>query len=282
MTIYPQNLPRMFSCITIAAIYHPPHANHRDLQSHVLHCIDHIRQRHPDSGFHITGDFNQFPDSYITRSCSMKQIVTVPTRGDNTLDKIYTNMHMLYLQPETAPPLGTSDHDVVTCEPAVSSSFYTGHKIEVTTRVMGKNERAMFAMELCSVDWTPMYHLPSYTEQHVFFYETLHDLVEKHFPHKIVIRHTGEKPWITDTFRYSVRRRQVAFKQKDEIMFRVYRNKVNRMSKYLRSQFYHNKVADLKDVNPAQWWREVKKLTSSTPTKPTSRLQYMADNNSPG
>ncbi len=103
-------------------------------------------------------------------------------------------MHMLYLQPETAPPLGTSDHDVVTREPAVLSSFFAGQKVEVTTRVMGQNERAMFAMDLCSIDWTLLYHLPTYAEQHDFFYVTLHNLVGKHFPLKTTVLHTGEKP----------------------------------------------------------------------------------------
>ena len=111
----------------------------------------------------------------------LKHIVTNPSRRNNILDKIYTNMDMLYRLPVVMPPLGSSDHHVVTCEPTVSFQFSTGNKVVVNTRVMGPNERVMFSMELRNLNWFAMYNMVSYNEQFAFFKETLNSLLDKHF-----------------------------------------------------------------------------------------------------
>ena len=178
VTVFPQCLPKYFTCLTFAAINHPPDADHRVLQSHITHAIDHIRQTHPQSGLMLCGELNHFPDSHLSKLCQLKQIVTNPTRGNNIPDKIYTNMDMLYRLPVVMPPLGSSDHHVVTCEPTVSSQFSTGNKVVVNTRVMGPNERAMFSMELRIFNWFPMYSIVSYNEQFAFFKETLNNLLD--------------------------------------------------------------------------------------------------------
>ena len=58
----PPKLPREFTCLVFGIIYHPPGADHRALQTHLLQSMDTVRRSHPQSGFIITGDFNQFPD----------------------------------------------------------------------------------------------------------------------------------------------------------------------------------------------------------------------------
>lgn len=278
VTIFPQKLPRQLSNITVGVIYHPQTAEHFQLQSHIVKCVDFVRHIYPQTGLIITGDFNQFPDSRLKQLCQVKQIVTVPTRGKNTLDKIFTNMDMFYCQPTTAPPLGTSDHDVVTCEPAVSASFSTGQKVTVNTRVMGDNERAMFAMDMRSIPWNQVYSLSSYHEQYVFFTLSLLELIDKHFPIKSVVRHTNDKPWVTDTFRYAIRRRQRAYKAGDMITYAYYRNRVNRLSKTLRPDYFKNNVAGLKSSNIAKWYQGVKQLMFGASSASTTPMQQLADN----
>ena len=272
VTVFPQCLLKQFTCLTFAAIYHPPDADQRVLQSHITHAIDHIRQAHPQSGLMLCGDFNKFPDSHLTKLCQLKQIVTNPTRRNNILDKIYTKMDMLHRLPVVMPPLGSSDHHVVTCEPTISSQFSTGDKVIVNTRVMGPNERAMFSMELRNFNWFAMYNMVSFNEQFAFFKETLNNLLDKHFPPKSVIRHSSDKPWVNYSFRFVIRRRQRAYMQGDAESYNRYRNKVNRMAKSPKTEYHNNKVASLKHVNPSRWWREVKELTSSMPSGGVSSL----------
>ena len=76
---------------------------------------------------------------------------------------------------------------------------------------MGPNERAMFSMELRNFNWFANYNMVSYNEQFAFLKDTLNGLLDKHFPPKSVIRHSSDKPWVNDSFRFLIRRRQMAY-----------------------------------------------------------------------
>jgi len=58
---------------------------------HIITAVDRIISQHPHAGVVIVGDVNTLDDQSI-RSYPLKQLVHVPTRGQATLDKIYTNI----------------------------------------------------------------------------------------------------------------------------------------------------------------------------------------------
>ena len=60
-----------------------------------------------------------------------------------------------------------------------------------------------------------MYSIVSYNEQFAFFKEKLNNLLDKNFLPKSVIRHSSDKPWVNDSFRFVIRRRQRAYMQGD-------------------------------------------------------------------
>ena len=113
----------------------------------------------------ISGDLIHLPDRYLSTHYRLKQSVTVRTRGDATLDKIYTNMEIHYEQPHTGCPVGNADHNVVICEPLIDLKFISGHRQIVTTKVMGQNERVVFASDFMKIKWEDLYHIPSSEEQ---------------------------------------------------------------------------------------------------------------------
>ena len=61
--------------------------------------------------------------------------------------------------------------------------------------------------------------------------------MNKCFPYKFVLRHTTDKPWITDNFR-SLVRRQRAPMSGDLRQFQKMRNMVNRAAPKLRHDFF--------------------------------------------
>ena len=61
----------------------------------VLNCLDRVTQKHPYVGVILCGDFNQLNDRFIV-SYPLKQIVSLATRRNNILDKIYTNIADYY------------------------------------------------------------------------------------------------------------------------------------------------------------------------------------------
>ena len=73
----PNKLPRNVTNICICAVYHPPGPNNRLLKEHLAKGIDQYFSRSPNGGILILGDFNQFPQSYVTSlRRDLKQIVT--------------------------------------------------------------------------------------------------------------------------------------------------------------------------------------------------------------
>ena len=277
ISLRPPKLPRQFTHITIGVIYHPPDADNRTMINHICQCLDYILQHHPRTGIILSGDFNHLPERQLKAHYHLKQIVTVPTRGEATLDKIYTNMDKLYRSPVTSCPIGSADHDVVICQPYFNSDFKKGHSQIVHTRVMGHNERVMFATDLQRVKWEVLYRLPTCEDQLQYFTTTIHELIEKHFPQKTVTRHTSDKPWVTDRFRDLIRRRQQAWMSGQRVLYRFYRNKVNRLSKTLTKNYYDDCIAGLHTSKPRNWWKGMKELLGFGKSGDDNALLHLAN-----
>ncbi len=259
ITLRPKKLPREYPHLLVGVIYHPT-TQHREMTEHIIKSVDHILSHHPVCGIVLVGDFNQLPDHGIISQCKLKQIVTKPTRENATLDKIFTNMILLYSEPSVLPKLGTSDHSMVLMKPSIRNSFKTGQKYSVTTRCMGPNEKALFSHDLQHVNWAPLYRTEHCQDQFDFLMETIHTLYEKHFPLKEVTRHSSDKPWVTDAFRCLVKERQDAHHKGQVDKYKQLRNNVNRLSKSLRSRFYTTKVSHLKAEKPKLWWKHINAL----------------------
>ena len=83
-------MSRKISHIAIGVVYHPPDVGSGPMTSHIINSIDSIFQQHPYAGVMLLGDFNTLNDKSLT-AYPLKQLVSEPTRGKATLDKIYAN-----------------------------------------------------------------------------------------------------------------------------------------------------------------------------------------------
>ena len=120
LAVRPAWLPRNISVIILAAVYFPPKSlakTRDDLIEHITTTAQLLQAKYDNPGFMILGDLNTFPDKELTRALTFKQVVKVPTRGKNTLDKIITNVQKFYEPPVSLPALGNSDHLSVLWEP---------------------------------------------------------------------------------------------------------------------------------------------------------------------
>ena len=117
LKIMPKKLPRKFSCIHIACIYFTQMTEYAKMREHVITCVDGVIRKHSECGVILTGYFNQMNDSFLRTHYKFSQIVNVATRGQAILDKIRTNMNMVYSKPVTVAELGTSDHNMVLLKP---------------------------------------------------------------------------------------------------------------------------------------------------------------------
>jgi hypothetical protein len=89
-------LPRPLSAIAVCVVYNPPPPPGRSAEE----------QR--DCRITFLGDFKNFDVSHLTRSLSLKQIVSSPT-----LDLVINDLHDLYDKPCILAPLGSADHNII-------------------------------------------------------------------------------------------------------------------------------------------------------------------------
>ena len=84
-----EKLPRKYSCIMLACIYHPPGAENWSMREYMINSLDTILRGSPDCGVILTGDFNQFKDTFLHTHYVYKQLVKIATRNFAILGKMW-------------------------------------------------------------------------------------------------------------------------------------------------------------------------------------------------
>ena len=96
--ICPPRLPRGISSFVVGIVCHPPRAGYSDRQmsDYLLESLSKIEALFPDCGLVILGDFNNLNSTRLKNAYGLKQIVPFPTRGQNHLDLVFTNLNAFY------------------------------------------------------------------------------------------------------------------------------------------------------------------------------------------
>ncbi len=123
------------------------------------------------------------------------------------------------------------------------------------------NGKNLMAHALTNFDWSVLETINDIDLKTSYFSNCITTLLNVFFPVQTVQRGQNDKPWITDKFRRLIRCRQHAWLNGDRSQYNKLRNRVNRLSKQLRLQFYHRRIQGLRTSNPHEWWRQTKKLT---------------------
>lgn len=109
---------RDFTTILLVVVYIPPSSNNSDRNkalSELYHAICEQQTTHPDGFLIVAGDFNHAD----LKSMLLKthQHVNFSTRGNNTLDQVYTT-HKGGYRGSPLPHIGLSDYTTVMLIPA--------------------------------------------------------------------------------------------------------------------------------------------------------------------
>jgi hypothetical protein len=139
--------------IILGVIYHPLGSDDIDLQTHITENFDSILSSHPNSGIILNGDFNQFKHQRLCSCLSLKQIVNQATRGNNILDKVFTNISKYYDTPNVVAPLGSSDHNSIVLKPFMSHANSNSRSFHFVRDARPSNRRVV-REKLCQVNWS--------------------------------------------------------------------------------------------------------------------------------
>ncbi len=145
------------------------------------------------------GDFNPtsngFQNRYLKIHCNLKQVVKKATRGNNTLDLIFTNISGFYQVPCILAPLSTSDHCIVIWKSRDPCNT-KGKVLNIKRRDMRQANINAFGAVLESYDWHEILFGGTIHEKVNTFIGTLNSMVETFFPESTSRRHTKDKPFI--------------------------------------------------------------------------------------
>ena len=117
----------------------------------------------PSAGLLISGDYNLLDlKALLSVECSLRQIVTFPTRGNRTLDIVVTNMSGLYGVPEPLPPLQPddpahaepSDHAGVLVHPLQTLQYEVRTKEAKVIRRFPESKMNTFGQIVGSESWS--------------------------------------------------------------------------------------------------------------------------------
>ena len=122
--LQPHRLPRGYSCLIIAVVYHPPTSDDEYLNSYLLDTLGIIESSFPQAAVIITGDFNRLNISHLKCQFQLKQLINFPTRGEAILDLILTNLKHFYEVPTRLAPFGLSDHYTISLIPKERKKNY--------------------------------------------------------------------------------------------------------------------------------------------------------------
>ena len=117
--IRPTRLPRGTPCIIVGIIYHLPSSDDKVMLRYLTTTLISVESLYPGCGILLADDFNQLKIRRLLTQFKMKQLVHTPTRGNNILDLIITNMYQVYDHNfvHSIPPFGLSDHNGVLLRP---------------------------------------------------------------------------------------------------------------------------------------------------------------------
>jgi len=233
-------IPKCF--LLVISLYHPFWNNKEKHEEAIfcvtsiidfcmLNCLDPLKAR-----IVICGDFNDLRSfqNEISSLTNCKQIVQFPTRGDNTLDMIFTNFPCMNL-PRCIPPVGKSDHTCVLWCPTRKSRVSVKKKV----RKYSKSSIASFHSFLNSVDWMSyLQHISDLDVAFTTFHDSLFAVFDFFFPFVYVRIRATDKPWVRPSLKNLINARDRAYSCGQTAKYLRLRKEVLVHIKYLKAKFF--------------------------------------------
>ncbi len=265
----PFYLPREFTAIVIVAVYIPPCANAKDALRELYSAISEQQTNNPDGFFIIAGDFNHA--NLKTVLPKFYQHVNFATRGNNTLDSVYTTVKHAY-KAEPRPHLGYSDHISVMLIPAYRPLLKLAKPVQKQITVWPDN--ATSALQDCfqDTDWNMFKEaatynnhtdLQEYTETVTAYIKYCIDDVTVT---KTITTRANRKPWMTAEVRGLLKTRDEAFRSGDKAALKTARANLSRGIKNAK-RLYGNKINNqfTNSRDTRSLWQGIQTITDYKP-----------------
>ena len=255
LLLKPPRTPRPYSTVAIAKVYYPPGQSTEqaiDMIEYLTICIDNVLRQRPSSGIVIGWDFNQLKLKELCNRFNLKRSVTKPTRGQNTIDQILTNMLPLFDTVDHFPPTGRSDHQCLLIKPTKRRKTPARSK-----RIRLKNRANLINLSLKMVyeDWTAVYSTQDVNEKVSNYNSIIIKMLDESLSEKTIRVHHSDKPCITGCIKMQIKARQKAFSCGDKLKYKQLCEKVANLIATAKANYYRSNASELRTSNQSKWYK---------------------------
>jgi hypothetical protein len=227
----PFYLPCEFSCVALIGVYIHPKANFKQTNKELATLIVETQSSKPDCPIIIMGDFNgcrlSVPKFY--------QYMKVATRGEKTLDLVYSNVKDAFTSIQK-PPVGRSDHNAIQLLPKYKQKLKTEPVVTRTVtcwdrKGVGRLQGCMACTEWQALigDETDVNRITDIITCYIRFCEDM-CLEEKQ-----VKVYPNQKPWVTRDVKNALKKKHTDDGKKD--LRKVIRKSKQAFSEKAQSKF---------------------------------------------
>ena len=142
----------------------------------------------------------------------LKPVVDFPTRGDRTLDQIFTNFTEYFSSPCSLPAFGLSDHQTIFISARIRDKTSKPKRKLITTRDKRPSKIASVGRFLQQVPWSDLFSPAQSSEDKL---NILTDIINfglnTIMPVSTIKIHESDRPWMNTNLKQLISRPQKAF-----------------------------------------------------------------------
>ncbi|KAL0200139.1 hypothetical protein M9458_003326, partial [Cirrhinus mrigala] len=268
----PFYLPREFTSTIITAAYIPPDADAKLAVKELHAAISKQQTVHPEAAFIVAGDFNH--SNLKTVLPKFHQNIFCHTRGNKTLDHVYTNMAEAYtVTPH--PHLGQSDHLSLFLIPKYSSLINRVKPSVKTIKVWPAGVDFTLQDRFLHTDWSRFAtqatcgshtNLDSYTSSVLDYINTTIDSVTTQ---KQITTYPNQKPWMNKEVRLLLKARNTAFRSGDAQAYSTSRANLKRGIKKAKHCYKLKLEEHFSNSDPRRMWQGIQAISDYKPSHST-------------
>nr|XP_049591334.1 uncharacterized protein LOC125978210 [Syngnathus scovelli] len=251
----PYFLQREITVVIITAVYIPPNANASAALSLLLNTINEQQRAHPDGVHIIAGDSE-------SEDCTppFHQHVKCPTRGERTLDHVYSKIkHRNRAMP--LPHLGQTDYLSLLLIPAYTPLRRRSRPTTKTVTTWPGNALSPLQDCLQNTDWDLFHH-----QDLAMFTETVLDYVKFCMVtvcvDKTIRVFPNQKPWMTSQVRSLLTARDSAFRSGNRALYSSTRADLKKGIKKAKPDYMRKMESHLASNRPREVWQGVLTITN--------------------
>ncbi|KAI3358987.1 hypothetical protein L3Q82_015367 [Scortum barcoo] len=255
---------QQFTAVFVTAVYIPPGAKANEALKELHNNISSLQHKHPEAFYVVAGDFNHV--NLTDTLPKFYQHVTIPTRGNNTLDRVYTNKRDAY-RAVPHPHLGFSDHISIMLLPACRPLLRRHTPTQRTITVWPSD--AVPALQDCFSAQTGRFSGRQLSVRERWTWRSIHRLSSATSASaqrtststRTVTEYPNQKPWLNAEVRSLLKARDAAFRSGDRLALRAARRQLTAGVKRAKAAYAQRIQGHFTSNDPRSMWRGIKCIT---------------------